>query len=203
MKLLVDTDVFCKLSVIGLLHDAVDLLGADLTQCGRLPALPYMLNKGRLRNWYGSASCDGMLPSALSMPAIGQANARWLDKLTPVQAIDPGEAQLFAMGAEKGLLVMTGDKRALRELKNVADFGDALAGRIVVLEAILVALCNRFGTDEVRQHAQVLNAQDRMFQNCFSPGTPDPLVGLRSYYCGLKIEVDPLVLWDPRSLGDL
>ena len=198
MKLLLDTDVFCKLSAIGLLEAAVDSLGADLTQCGRLPALPYMLKKGRLRTSYGSASCDNMLKIALSMPTIGQASDSWRDKLTSVQAIDPGESQLFATGAETGLLVMTGDKRALRALKDVGDFSDALAGHIVVLEAVLITLCDLLGTHEVRQRAQVLNEQDGMFQICFSAGTPDPLVGLMSYYNQLRIDVAPFVLWYPR-----
>ena len=200
---MVDTDAFCKLAVSGLFQDAVDLLGADIAECSRLPALTYMLNKGKLRIEYGAANCNMMLPIARSMAIMDQGNDSWLDKLTPVQAIDPGEAQLFAVGAVTGVLVVTGDKRALRALKDISDFVEALAGQIVVLEAILIALCDQLGTEEVRQRAQVLNAQDGMFQNCFSPGTPDPLVGLMSYYSRLKIEVDPLVLWDPRPYGGI
>jgi len=70
MKLLVDTDVFCKLAVCGLLPKAVDLLGADLTECGRLPALQYMLKKGRLRTFYGPDNCDAMIPIAIKMPIV-------------------------------------------------------------------------------------------------------------------------------------
>ena len=198
MKLLVDTDAFCKLSVIGLLQDALDILGVDITECSKLAPLPYMLRKGRLRNAYGGAKCDAMLQIAEGMPTMVQATDSWRDKLISVQAIDTGEAQMFAAGAETGLLVMTGDKRAIRALKNVDDFPEALAGHIIVLEAMLIALCDKIGVDEVRKRAQVLNLQDNMFQNCFSPGTTDPRVGLLSYYNELKAEVDPLVLWDPR-----
>ena len=198
---MVDTDAFCKLAVSGLFHDAVGLLGAGLTECGRLPALPYMLRKGRLRKAYGPTGCDEMIPVALSMPIVDQRINRWLDKLTPIQAIDTGEARLFAASAETGLMVMTGDKRALRALKNVANFADALAGRIVVLEAILVALCDRLGPEDVRRRAQVLAGSDRMVQICFSAGNPDPRDALLSYYEDLKDELDPLVLWDPQP-GD-
>jgi len=186
MKLLVDTDAFCKLAVSGLLPDAVEFLGADLTECGRLPALPYMLEKGRLRTVYGPVRCDGLIPVALSMPIVLQPDDIWLDKLIPIQAIDTGEAQIFAAGAEAGLLVMTGDKRSLRALKDIADFADALAGRIVVLEAILIALCDRLGPEDVRQRAQVLVASDKMVQICFSTGNSDPRDGLLSYFRDLK-----------------
>ena len=138
MKLLVDTDAFCKLSASGLFFKAIDLLGADITECARLPALPYMLKKGRLRTMYGPAVCDELMPIAHSMPIVDCTNNVWLDKLTLVQSIDPGEAQLFAMGAATGFLVMTGDKRALRELKSIPDFPQLLSGRIVVLETVLI-----------------------------------------------------------------
>lgn len=198
MKLLVDTDAFRKLAASGLLHAAVNLLGANPNECGRLPALPHMLKRGQLRSANGSAGCDQMIPIALSMPIVLQADDIWLDKLTQVQAIDIGEAQLFAVGAETGALVMTGDKRALRALKNIADFPDALAGRIVALEAILIALCDRLGPENVRQRVQVLAPSDRMVQSCFSTGNSDPRDGLLSYYGELKGEVEPMVLWNPR-----
>lgn len=198
MKLLVDTDVFCKLAVSGLLLKAVDLLGADLTECGRLPALQYMLKKGGLRTFYGPELCDNIMPIALKTPTVSQPSDVWLDKLTPVPAIDAGEAQIFAAGAENGLLVMTGDKRALRALKDIADFPGALAGRIVVFEAILIALCDQFGSDEVRQYVQFLAASDKMVQICFSQGDSEPTEGLLSYYSELKVELDPIVLWNPR-----
>ena len=89
MKLLVDTDVFCKLATSGLFHDAVHLLGADPKECGRLPALPYMLRKDTLRVAYGPEGCDQMMPLALSMPIMIQPDDSWLDKLTPVQASTP------------------------------------------------------------------------------------------------------------------
>ena len=198
MKLLVDTDAFCKLAVSGLFHDAVDLLGANMTECGRLPALPYMLQKGRLRTTYGPASCDDMIPIASSMPIVEQPDESWLDKLAPMQAIDIGEALIFASAAETGMFVMTGDKRALIGLSDAAEFVEALAGRIVVLEAILVALCDRFGPEYVRQRAQVLAASDKMVQICFSVANQDPREGLLSYFRDFRLQLDPLILWNPR-----
>lgn len=199
MKLLIDTDVFCKLGVVGLLEQAVNLLGADLTDCGRLPALPYMLRKGTLRRAYGRGHCDTLIPIAEAVPIAVPPNKAWLEKLTPVHAIDPGEAQIFAAAAEGRLLTLSGDKRALRALKNIAGFADALEGRIVGLEAILVALCDKLGPGVVREHVEPLAGFDKLIQVCFSEGNPDPREPLLLYHQSLADEVRPLTLWHPRG----
>ena len=38
--------------------------------------------------------CDAMIGVAKGMPAIQPPGATWLDRLTPIDSIDPGEAQL-------------------------------------------------------------------------------------------------------------
>ena len=197
MKLLVDTDVYCKLSVCDLFLEAVHFLGADIAECGRLAALPHMLRRGRLRRSYGSAECDRILTLTDSMPIIDSSGSRWLERLTSLQSIDPGEAQIFALGAEMDLLVMTGDKRALRSLVDLPELNVILSGRIVVLEAILIALCNHLGFEDVRRRIGPLSASDTELRVIFSPSMEDPRVGLRSYYNDLRREVDPLVLWNP------
>ena len=201
MRLLVDTDAFCKLAVGNVLLDAIGLFGADLSDCGRLPALPYMLRRGRLRKVLGPEACDDLLPVANEMAVALQPSDVWLDRLTPVPAIDPGEAQIFASAAEAGLIVISGDKRALRVLKDIHGFQDALSGRIVVLEAILLALCDRLGPEEVRKRIQPVVVLDKVVQVSFSTGNPDPRDALLSYYQDLATNLDPLVLWNPRPGG--
>lgn len=201
MRALLDTDAFCKLAVAQVLEDAVHLLGAELGECARLAALTYMLRRSGLRKVFGESACDVLIPIAESVPVVKQPSDVWLDRLTLISAIDPGEAQIFAAAAESGVLVVSGDKRALRALKDVAGFADALAGRIVTLEAILIALCDRLGSDEVRSRVQALMASDRTVSICFSAGNPDPRSALASYHEDLKSELHPLVLWAPRQ-GD-
>ena len=202
MKLLVDTDAFCKLGVAGLLRDAASMLGADLRECGRLQALPHMLRKGRLRKVFGPQACDAMIPVADTMPVVVQPGDAWLDKLTQIDAIDPGEAQIFAMAAETGLTILSGDKRALRALKEVDGLAEVLAGRIIVLEAILLALCDHLGVDEVRHRIGPRIESDKMIQVCFSTGNPDPVAALLSYYRSLAAEIEPIILWKPRMGGE-
>ena len=67
MRLLVDTDVYCKLAVSNLFREGIRLLGADLSTCGTLTALPHMLARGRLRKTYGPEVCEGLIPEVLSM----------------------------------------------------------------------------------------------------------------------------------------
>ena len=200
MKLLVDTDAFCKLGIAGLLADAVGVLGGNLSDCGRLPALPHMLRRGKLVRHYGLAACNGLIPLAQTMPSIPQANIASLEPFASIDAIDPGEAQLFAAATEFDLTILSGDKRALRALKPVLESSVALSWRVVVLEATLLALCDQLGSNVLKQRVAPLISYDRMMSVCFSPGNPDPRECLRSYYKRLAAEVHPLLLWDP-SIG--
>jgi hypothetical protein len=199
MRLLIDTDAFCKLGIGGVLREAVELLGAELQEAGRLPALPHMLRRGRLRKVFGPDACDILIPVAETLPVAAQAAETWLERLTAIDAIDPGEAQIFAIAAEKGLIVVSGDKRALGALGEVPGFADALAGRIVVVEALLLALCDRLGPEEVRKRVQALMAADKVVRVCFSAGNSDPQGALLSYYRSIADECKPLVLWNPRA----
>jgi hypothetical protein len=199
MRLLVDSDVFCKLGVSGMLPEAVGVLGTEISECGRLPALPHMLRRGKLATTYGPAACAALLTISDAMQAIPPPDAGWLDRLTSVHDIDPGEALLFATAAQDRSLVFTGDKRALLALKEIPEFTSALHGRIVVIEAILLALCERLGHAEVRRRLGSLTAIDKTLMVCFSPGNRDPRPALGGYYRALASEVQPLMLWDLTS----
>lgn len=198
MTLLIDTDAFCKLALADLLTESVQLLGVKLENCARLPALPYMLQRGSLFKRLGEAACRRLLPVAQSMRSVPEPGNTWLEKLTPIDAIDPGEARLFAAGADFGFMVLSDDKRALRELKNVQGMPEALKGRVVVLEGILHALCTSLGTSEVLQRVSPIVSLDRMLSVCFSPLNDNPIICLHSYYRSLAAELMPLVLWNPN-----
>ena len=199
MQLLFDSDAFVKLGVCGLLDEATRLLGVDLRQCGRLPALPHMLRRGRLRRVYGAEACDELIPIAKAMPDLPPTGDTWLEKLRPVDAIDPGEAQIFAAAAQEGLTVVSGDKRALRALKDLTEFVDPLSGRVVVFEALLLALCDRYGYRKIQRRVTRLAESDTMVRICFPTTNTDPVEALISYYRDIVSELDPLVLWDPRG----
>ena len=196
-QLLVDTDAYCKLSIANLFADATAVLGVSLGECGRLAALPYMLRRGRLRKQFGDSLCDAMIPEAEGMPIAIQPNTNWLDPLTAVSSIDPGEALLLAASAEHGTLLLTGDKRGLHGVRNIPGYSQALDGRVVVLEAILIALCGQLGVDTMRSRVRDLMDVDIAVGLCFSYSNPSPLVGLLSYYQDLAVALSPLNLWPP------
>lgn len=197
MSVLIDSDAFCKLAMGGMLEDAVGILGALLSNCGRLPALPHMLRRGKVRKSYGAKFCDSLVQLAEGVPVHVQASDEWLDQVSQVHGIDPGEAQIFAAAAEHGLFVLTSDKRALRALKNVNSFPEFLAGRIVVLEAVLFALCNQLGTEEVQRRAKPVRDVDSMVRACFQKTDSDPRDCLASYFSSLARELEPFTLWNP------
>ncbi|TKJ40668.1 hypothetical protein CEE37_06810 [candidate division LCP-89 bacterium B3_LCP] len=202
MQLLIDTDAFIKLGISGLFNDTLDLLNIDLNECGRLPALTYMLRKGSVPRLFGVDLCNKLIPLAESIPVLDQPRDSWLDKLKDVHDIDPGEAQIIAVAAESRLLVITGDKRALLALKSIANVATVLAGRIITIEAILILMCDQFGQEYVRERVRVISSFDTMIEVCFSTGNPEPREALLSYYQNLVVEVDPLILWNPSLIGE-
>lgn len=201
MRVLVDSDLFCKLAIGNLLGDTLAALGTDFHDCGRLPALPYMLKKGTLPRTYGAEECARLIELADSMEAIKAPDSMWLDHLTLVHEIDPGEAQLFATAARDSLLVITGDKRALRALKDVEGYVEALAGRVVVFEAAILAVFDRLGQAEVSRRLGPLKMKDTILKICFSPDNQDPRGALESYYRAVVADVHPLLLWEPQTGG--
>ncbi len=195
MRLLVDTDAFCKLAAADLLAAGAEVLSVELDECGRLPALPHMLERGTLPRVYGSETCQRLIPIARSMPAVERPRGPWLDALTPITEIDPGEAILFSLAAEHTLPVVTGDVRALHALRQVEGFPEALAGRIVCLEALLLGLCERIGVGTVRTKVEPIRDTDTMMRVCFSPNSATPEDGLRSYLRDRRTDLAPLLLW--------
>ena len=198
MRILIDTDAFCKLAIGNVLEDSLAIFDTNLSSCGRLPALPYMLRRGRLRTRYGPDRCDDLLSIVWNMPVVESLSTSYLDPLVATSDIDPGEAQLLAKMVDSDLCLITGDKRALRELKNVPGMSDALLGRIVVFEALLIELCEYLGPEEVRQRIQWdLGGLDNVVAICFSEVNQDPVACLSSYFRELAHDVEPLILWHP------
>lgn len=198
MKLLVDTDAFCKLGIAGLLDPAVNTLVAD-GACARLPALPHMLKRGSLVRNYGAEACAALIPKAEGMAVAPVAPDEWLAPLVSIPSIDVGEAQLLALAAHESFLLMSGDKRALRAVHELPAFAEALDRRVVILEAILLELCNQLGEERVRHAVQPLTSSDTTIKICFSEGNPNPEAALASYVDALEAEVHPLILWKPGS----
>ena len=190
--LLVDSDAFCKLGAAGLFLDVMAFFGVQIEECGILPALPYMLKRGRLRRQIGCELANSLIHLADKIPRAGQPSDQWLDPLTPEPAIDPGEAQLLALSAEDSNLLLTGDKRSLLSVSDIAGYPEVLSGRVVVLEAMLIGLCHAMGTETVRSKIGPFSRLDMAVRICFSATDVSPLIGLTSYFDDLSAAVKPL-----------
>ena len=200
--LLIDNDIFGKLGAAHLFLDAVAALGAFYDQCRRTPELPYMLRRGSFREHLGPDFAKCLGPLANSIGPITEPSTDWLDPLTKVPGIDPGEAMLFAAAAEddqQRSLILTGDKRAVVALKDVVPHRDRLKGRIVTLEAILIHLLDELSEERLRHDLGPVRHLDGMLRVCLNPENTDLLGCLRSYFLRTVNDAEPLVLWHPSA----
>jgi hypothetical protein len=182
-----------------LLDDMLSVFGVSWADCCRLPALPYMLSRGRLVRRYGDEVCGALASIARAIPELPSPSQVWLGELTEQSNIDAGEAQLFAVAADDASVVLSGDKRALRTLRELESYCFALGGRIIVFEAILLVLCEKLGVETVRARLKPVLAFDTMIAACFSEANTDPYGALGSYFRALVDEVHPLILWSPEN----
>ncbi|MBL9039089.1 MAG: hypothetical protein JNG84_11275 [Archangium sp.] len=197
MRLLVDTDAFCKLAAVGLLEEAAKLLGGTLSEVERLAALPHMLRGSKkLRKHLGDALADELVPIAMERVAASAPPTDTATLLVGVENIDVGEVELFASAASADALLVSGDKRALNAVARVVHVVPRLSGKIVCLEAMLFALCDSVGVEQLRSRVSSRAYLDKVFQICFSPGSA-PKECLGSYLRDLQSKVVPLVLWSP------
>lgn len=195
MRLLLDTDAFCVLAAADLLDHFVDAIPVD--SCCRLPALPYMLRRGGLRERIGGEIADQLIPMAEAIPALRIQDYDLNEDLVSANAIDPGEAQLFSAAIQDGDLVLTGDKRALRELREFPSICGGLANHIIPLEAALAKLHDVLGQDTLWEKLTPSRPLNIVVRICFSEGIEDVRECLQSYLDVLSGEVAPLTLWKP------
>lgn len=194
-QLLIDTDAFCKLVAANLLDDALELLGVDRAQCATLPALPYMLARGSLRKRYGDREADRIRKFVSQFSVAPMPSSTWMDALAAESRIDPGEVQLFALAAEQGIPILTGDKRALNALAKVAAIHPLLSGRVVTLEAVLLGVASKMSDEKLREKGKVLGQYDSMARAVFASVGSVVCDGLDSYMRDVESRAKPLDLW--------
>jgi hypothetical protein len=194
-QLLIDTDAFCKLAAADLLDEVLALLGVNRSQCAVLPALPYMLERGRLRKKYGDFESDRLRKLADEFPVAPNSSSKWLDVLSAESSIDPGEAQLFALAAEHGIRILTGDKRALETLARVSDIHLHLSGNVVTMEAVLTGLNDQLPEAQLRRKGCALGQHDQMAKSVFGSSASDLGEALGSYTRDVESRAQPLRLW--------
>jgi hypothetical protein len=76
----------------------------------------------------------------------------------------------------------------------------ALAGRVVVLETVLMELCDTLGVDDVRAQIAPTLAIDTTLRVAFGSKSESPIVLLRTYFDDLRRNAPPELFWLPTSM---
>lgn len=140
-----------------------------------------------------------LIAAAVSFPTMPEPSAEWLDKMATAIAIDPGEAQIYALAAEHGALVLTGDKRALKAVSLLPELYTKLDGNIVTMEAVLLGLIVQMTDADLRARGKVLGTYDQMAKAVFASSNSALDNALGSYFVSLEAESAPLKLWRPSG----
>lgn len=151
--LLIDTDAFVLLAGAGQLDRLLQMLGITSTQCRRLPSLPFVFRKRIAATLPDAimrrieAVIDRIAPLELA------PSAALLQRLKDARDIDSGEAVLYGVLAERpASLLTTNDKRSMRALCSdpaLEDVRDAVAGRVIAVEAVVSRLILENGVHAV------------------------------------------------------
>jgi len=134
---------------------------------------------------------------ANGLDAAPEASATWLDRiLAGANDLDPGEAQLLAVTADHpAVFLITGDKRAVLATGNVNGLPQAISGRVVTVEASLIAASGMIGINEVKRRVQPVLELDTALRACFA--STDSLEGLKNYQADLVNRAPAGLLWSP------
>ncbi len=197
MKLVSDTDAFCKLGPV-LLSATMSDFGATQGTTACLPALASMIGRGRLAHRIPQEVRTELIKFAAGLQRISAATTETLERLRACgDGMDPGDAMLYAFALEHPqCLVLSGDKRAMRALSTQASVCANIQGRVVCVEAALLRLCDRHGTAFVRKEIGPVAQKDVGLQACLA--SRDLVGALRSYFDDLAKNVFLGLLWDPR-----
>ncbi len=166
-----DTDYLLKVEHWEIAEDVLTMFEATRETCYRLDAAPRMARRKASVKATFSNHLELAERAMLYRRFEDEAPALWLDRMTPHSEIDPGEAELLArLACDSAMFLATSDKRCLRALSRVPGLADAVAGRIVTLEATLLRLCKRLGVTEVRKRVCPRRFVDNGIACCFPQG---------------------------------
>lgn len=206
--LLLDTDVLVILAGSELLGAVLDGYGIELADCRRLAAVPHQLRRSRrLQQQYSPEFRLAALRRVEAIqPVEGVGDPRYLDVLARARDCDEGEALLFAIAAESGAAIATGDMRAVRAVGLVtggAELRQRLVRSILTLESALFLAATRLGVGAVYDALGPV-AEHRTIRvlrgSQSSVNEEEFFAGLRSYIRSHDQEIGHQLIWIPEDL---
>lgn len=204
MIVAIDNDFFCKTEALGVAGMIRASLGVEISDCLVLPSLRFQLAKptSKLHRNFSTVASQ-LLEAATLHPELPFPTTEWCDRLASVHDIDAGEVQLLSyVASTEATILSTHDKRAIGAIPNVPGLATAVRGRVMVLEAALLMLCEREGVEAVCTQVcpRLGNCPDMAMRACFGGSRGGVMEGLRSYVNAVASGTDPSVLWSHEPL---
>jgi hypothetical protein len=161
LALLIDNDIVIKLAQLDAYVDGLGAIGVTPKQVGSLGAMLRFMGLRRRELTRTDAEADRLSKALASIaeieptPEEQRLAASFMKAIIEAQLdMDEGEVALMAVAVNRvGVEVATGDKRALRDLPQLAVRVTAIAalrGRLICLEQIFKRLCQARGLPRIR-----------------------------------------------------
>jgi len=176
LQALVDNDILLKLCAFDLLDPALDRLSLAPENVIVRDATYHSIRRSRqIAGRWGAATVNRAMVFLERVTRIQDpADQSELDLLTAVERIDPGEAELFVYAGEyAGAVLLTGDKNSLQALaahEPARAIFARLAGRVIILETIVLALIRSMGFPAVRTSVCANLQADNAMRSAFGSG---------------------------------
>lgn len=190
MVVLADVDIVHKLVCCDLLDELLSWLECPPNEIWVIPTMQYKVRKLLKSNSLALSRFNAFLINTKELPV---ANTELLNNFS---MLDVGEQQLFAVFAESSvpMRIVTGDKRALRQVADLANKNSTLASllnnNVDCLEGIMLGLIVRYGFETVHNKILPNRDVDGVFKLAFGIGRDQAhaLEALRSNLNNLRNE---------------
>lgn len=170
MIILADNDIVHKLACCDLLDSFLEWLGSPPAHVWVIATIPFVLRKKLKNNPAALACLEAFLLKTQPVPVAS------LELLERYVQLDEGERQMLAVLVEDQSItrLVTGDKRALRQIAGMSADDAALKqrlgeARIDCLESVMLGLIDHFGHAEVNAKASLGVDSDKVLKMTFGP----------------------------------
>lgn len=186
MIVIADNDIIHKLALCNLLDELLIWLEVPPSEIWVLPSLKFIIGKKLKNNPAAYSYFEEFLKSTVDVPIATP------DILDFFNSLDVGEQHLLALFVEQQETsrLVTGDKRALKQLSVLAQqnplLNSKLVGQVDCLEGILLGLIETCGFDKI--NCKILPEADGVFRLAFGEGRSEVHVieALQSYLRDLR-----------------
>jgi hypothetical protein len=168
MIILADNDIVQKLACCDLLDSFLEWIESPPAEIWVIPSIPFVLRKKLKNNPTALACLEAFLLKTQPIPEAS------IDLLERYELLDEGERQMLAVLVEDQRItrLVTGDKRALRQIAVLIPSDEDLAKRLAqtrtdCLESVMLGLIDRFGHAAINAKASLGVDSDKVLKMTF------------------------------------